>query len=193
MNGSPLSNSCNLLDATNAWTLDLADDSRLKGIPEDARLLFRETAKQACKEGYRITLQFPSYIPVLQYAEDRSLREEAYRAFSTRASELGPDKFDNTPVIRETLELRKKLASLLGFRNYAEYSLATKMAETPGTGGRIPARSEQQEPPLCAEGYGRSCGNLPPRNSVSNRFSPGTSALPRRNSVRRATRFRMRK
>lgn len=121
----------NLLDATNAWTLDLADDSRLKGIPEDARLLFSETAKQAGKEGYRITLQFPSYIPVLQYVEDRALREEAYRAFSTRASELGPDKFDNTPVIRETLELRKKLASLLGFRNYAEYSLATKMAETP--------------------------------------------------------------
>ena len=121
----------NLLDATNAWTLDLADDSRLKGIPEDARLLFSETAKHAGKEGYRITLQFPSYIPVLQYAEDRALREEAYRAFSTRASELGPAKFDNTPVIRETLELRKKLASLLGFRNYAEYSLATKMAETP--------------------------------------------------------------
>ncbi|MCI5850536.1 MAG: M3 family metallopeptidase [Sutterellaceae bacterium] len=121
----------NLLDATNAWELVLPDASRLSGIPKDTLSLYEQSAKASGKEGYRITLQFPSYIPLLQYADDRALREQAYRAFTTRASDLGPAKLDNTPVIRETLVLRKKLASLLGFRNYAEYSLATKMADSP--------------------------------------------------------------
>lgn len=121
----------NLLDATNAWEKVLPDASRLEGIPEDTLALYKAAAQQAGKEGYRVTLQFPSYIPLLQYAKDRALREEAYRAFSARASELGDAKLDNTPVIREILKLRQEEAALLGFSCYAELSLATKMAESP--------------------------------------------------------------
>ncbi len=122
----------NLLDATNAWEKVLPEDTkRLAGIPEDTLALFRASAEAAGKKGFRLTLQFPSYIPVMQYAEDRALREEMYRAFCTRASEFGPAELDNTPVIRETLALRGELAQLLGFRNYAELSLSTKMADSP--------------------------------------------------------------
>ena len=121
----------NLLDATNAWDLTITDEQRLSGIPEDAKALFAANAKAAGKDGWRITLHFPSYPPVMQYADDRSLRETLYRAFSTRASEFDGGKYDNTPLIDEILKLRREEASLLGFANYAESSLATKMADTP--------------------------------------------------------------
>ena len=121
----------NLLDATNAFTLDVTDEKRLAGIPEDVKVLYAEQAKAANKTGWRITLQFPSYIPVLQYAQDRSLREELYHAFSIRASELGPKERDNTPIIVKLLTNRAEIAHLLGYHNYAEVSLATKMAKTP--------------------------------------------------------------
>lgn len=121
----------NLLDATNAWDLTITDEQRLSGIPEDAKALFAANAKAAGKDGWRITLHFPSYLPVMQYADDRSLRETLYRAFSTRASEFDGGKYDNTPLIDEILKLRREEASLLGFANYAESSLATKMADTP--------------------------------------------------------------
>ena len=121
----------NLLDATNAWELVVTDETRLAGIPEDARALFAANAKSAGKEGWRITLHFPSYLPVMQYADDRSLRETLYRAFSTRASEFDGGKYDNTPLISEILRLRREEAALLSFADYAESSLATKMADTP--------------------------------------------------------------
>ena len=121
----------NLLDATNAWTLDLPDDSRLGGIPEDVLALYRQTARAAGKDGYRITLQFPSYLPLMRYADDRALRHDACIAYTSRASELGDGKYDNTGIIREILRLRQEMASLLGFANYAQYSLATKMADSP--------------------------------------------------------------
>ena len=121
----------NLLDATNAWDLTITDEQRLSGIPEDAKALFAANAKAAGKDGWRITLHFPSYLPVMQYADDRSLRETLYRAFSTRASEFDGGKYDNTPLIDEILKLRREEAGLLGFANYAESSLATKMADTP--------------------------------------------------------------
>ena len=121
----------NLLDATNAWELVLPDASRLEGIPADTMALYRANAEQAGKAGYRVTLQYPSYIPLMQYAKDRELRREVYLAFTKRASEFGPAELDNTPVIREILKLRKREAELLGFPCYAELSLATKMAETP--------------------------------------------------------------
>lgn len=121
----------NLLDATNAWDLTITDGQRLSGIPEDAKALFAANAKAAGKDGWRITLHFPSYLPVMQYADDRSLRETLYRAFSTRASEFDGGKYDNTPLIDEILKLRREESGLLGFANYAESSLATKMADTP--------------------------------------------------------------
>ncbi len=121
----------NLLDATNGWFLDIEDEEKLAGLPADDKALLAQLAKAAGKTGWRITLQYPSYLPVMKYADDRTLRETVYHAFSTRASEFGPAEKDNTPVIRELLALRQREAELLGFKNYAEVSLATKMAETP--------------------------------------------------------------
>ena len=121
----------NLLDATNGWFLDIEDEGKLAGLPADDKALLAQLAKAAGKTGWRITLQYPSYLPVMKYADDRKLRETVYHAFSTRASEFGPAEKDNTPVIRELLALRQREAELLGFKNYAEVSLATKMAETP--------------------------------------------------------------
>lgn len=121
----------NLLDATNAWHLLIEDESRLAGIPADTKAMYAANAKAAGQTGWRITLHFPSYLPVMQYADDRALRETVYHAFATRAAEFDGAKFDNTPLIKEILQLRQEESSLLGFANYAEASLATKMADTP--------------------------------------------------------------
>lgn len=121
----------NLLDATNAWHLLIEDEARLAGIPADTKAMYAANAKAAGQTGWRITLHFPSYLPVMQYADDRALRETVYHAFATRAAEFDGAKFDNTPLIKEILQLRQEESSLLGFANYAEASLATKMADTP--------------------------------------------------------------
>lgn len=121
----------NLLDATNAWEMVITDESQLAGLPEDVKALLAMQAQQQGKEGWRLTLQFPSYIPVMQYADNRVLRETVYHAFVTRASEYNDLKLDNTPFINEILQLRQEEAKLLGFKNFAEESLATKMAESP--------------------------------------------------------------
>ncbi|MGM0981804.1 MAG: oligopeptidase A [Pseudomonadota bacterium] len=132
---SELSNtfSNQLLDATQAWHLDLADDSRLAGLPESALASLRANAEAKGLAGYRITLDFPSFFPVMTYAEDPELRREVYTAFVTRASDQGPHagEYDNAPVMEEILALRHELAELLGFSDYADYSLSTKMADSP--------------------------------------------------------------
>src|SRR5690554_7732561 len=122
-----------LLDATQAWHLDLADESRLAGLPESALAALRANAEAKGVKGYRITLDFPSFYPVLSFADDRELRREVYTAFVTRASDQGPNagEYDNSPIIEETLRLRHELSELLGFANYAELSTTTKMAESP--------------------------------------------------------------
>ena len=122
----------NVLDATNDYELIIEDEARLAGLPDDARQAARASAEKAGKPGYRFTLHFPSYFPVLQYADDRALRETIYRANATKASELGArPEWDNTAIIIEKLQLRHEEALLLGYRNYAEVSLVPKMAETP--------------------------------------------------------------
>lgn len=121
----------NLLDATNAFELVIDDKAKLAGIPEETLALYEASAKAAGKSGWRITLQFPSYLPAMKYCEDRSIRETLYRAFSTRAAEFDGARFDNTPLMTEILKLRCEEASLLGFKNYAALSLETKMAESP--------------------------------------------------------------
>lgn len=121
----------NLLDATNAFELLIDDEARLKGIPADTIALYRASAAAAGKEGFRLTLQYPSYLPAMKYCADRNIRETLYRAFSTRASEMDGGKFDNTPLIDRILALRTEEAELLGFQNFAELSLATKMAKDP--------------------------------------------------------------
>jgi oligopeptidase A len=123
----------NLLDATHAWTCLITDESRLAGLPDSIKEAAKETAADQEKEGWLFTLDIPSYLPVMLYAEDRELRKDMYQAFVTRASETGPNggKFDNSAVMDETLALRHETAKLLGFNDYAEMSLATKMAESP--------------------------------------------------------------
>ncbi|MBT3813610.1 MAG: oligopeptidase A [Gammaproteobacteria bacterium] len=121
----------NLLDATNAWQKLINKKSDLAGLPESALQQARQTAKQEGKKGWMLTLQFPSYIAVMTYADDRQLRADMYKAFSTRASELGSNSdWDNTEIMEQTIALRHEKAQLLGFNNYAELSLATKMADS---------------------------------------------------------------
>lgn len=122
----------NLLDATNAYGLLVDDEKELGGIPDDDIAAFKETAQATNQEGYRITLQIPHYLAVLQYAQNRKLRETLYHAYVIRASELDFDgKFNNNDVMRRIVDLRAQEARLLGYRNYGEVSLATKMAKTP--------------------------------------------------------------
>ncbi len=123
----------NLLDATHAWTKPVVDKSLLDGLPDTAIELAAETARQRDLTGWLFTLDYPSYQPVMTYADDRNFRREMYTAYNTRASELDPDagKWDNGPLMTGILSTRQELAALLGYRNYAEYSLATKMADTP--------------------------------------------------------------
>ena len=122
----------NLLDATNGWNKLIEDESQLAGIPDNARAAARERAQREGKTGWVFNLEFPSYFAVTTYADDRALREEFYTAYSTRASELGPNagKWDNTDLMEQILALRHEEAQLLGFANYAELSLATKMARS---------------------------------------------------------------
>ena len=121
----------NVLDTTNEYALYIEDATELAGIPEDTLQTALEGAKVDDKTGYKFTLHFPSYLPALQYADNRALREKLYRAYATRASEFGKPEFDNTPIITQLLKLRLEEAQILGFSNFAELSLATKMADTP--------------------------------------------------------------
>ncbi len=122
----------NLLDATNDWHQSIFRKSDLAGLPETALQQAKQTAEQEGKKGWMLTLQFPSYIAVMTYADDRQLRADMYKAFSTRASELGEkSEWDNSDIMEKTIALRHEKAQLLGFSNYAELSLATKMADSP--------------------------------------------------------------
>ena len=120
----------NVLDATKAFSI-VVDEKRIGGIPQDVLDAAREAAEKDGKPGWKFTLHAPSYLPVLQYADDRGLRETMYRESVTRASEFGRPEWDNTPLIARIVELRRELAHLLGYRTYAEVSLVPKMAETP--------------------------------------------------------------
>ena len=121
----------NVLDATNSFGHVVVDEAQLAGLPDDVIEAARELAQADGQAGWKFTLQAPFYIPVLQYADYQPLRELIYRAYVTRASELGAKtEWDNSAVIKRILELRKESASLLGYKNYAEVSLAAKMAET---------------------------------------------------------------
>jgi oligopeptidase A len=121
----------NLLDATNEFGLFIEDPAELAGVPADVLTMMKVAAEADGKAGYKITLHMPSYLPVMQYADNRGLREQVYRAYVTRASEFGKPELDNTPLIASILRLRREAAELLGFRSYAEVSLAAKMADTP--------------------------------------------------------------
>ncbi len=120
----------NVLDATQGWTRLVTDEAALSGLPESAKALAQQSAQRKDQSGWLFSLEFPSYYPVLTYADDRELRREMYTAYVTRASDEGPNagEWDNGPVMEQILALRHEEAQLLGYDNYAELSLATKMA-----------------------------------------------------------------
>ena len=122
----------NVLDATHAWSKPIEHADALQGLPQSALALARQTAEQREQSGWLLTLEFPCYMAVMNYADDRTLRQEIYTAFCTRASDQGPNagQWDNGTIMEEVLALRHEKAQLLGFANYAEYSLATKMADS---------------------------------------------------------------
>jgi len=121
-----------VLDATMAFKKHITDEKMLAGLPDSAKAAAAQLASQNDLAGWLFTLDIPSYLPIMSYADNRELREEMYRAYVTRASETGPygGEFDNTAIIEETLSLRTKIANLLGFEHYAQRSIATKMAES---------------------------------------------------------------
>lgn len=121
----------NILDATNAHAEWVTEESGVAGLPEDVIAAARAAAEKDGKPGWKFTLHAPSYIPILQYAENRDLRERIYRAYATRASEFGKAEWDNSSLIEKILALRAEEAALLGYANYAEISLVPKMANTP--------------------------------------------------------------
>ncbi|MGR9051138.1 MAG: oligopeptidase A [Gammaproteobacteria bacterium] len=123
----------NLMDATHAWSKLINDIEELAGLPESALQQARQSAENEGRDGWMITLQFPSYLAVMTYADNRELRREHYEAFVTRASDCGPHagQWDNSLIMEEILAMRHEKARLLGYDNYAELSLATKMAEDP--------------------------------------------------------------
>ena len=122
----------NVLDATQGWSKHVTDEDELEGLPESARALARQTAQQAGQTGWRLTLDYPLYGPVMKYAASAALRRELYTAYMTRASDQGPNAglWDNQPLMEQLLALRHELAQLLGYANYAERSLAKKMAQS---------------------------------------------------------------
>jgi len=125
-----------VLDATNGYTHWVTDPAELIGLPEDAIAAAADTAEQQGKTGWAFTLHFPSYYPVQQYSENRALRQRMYEAYVTRASELGPQyghgkvEWDNTQNMLDQLRLRNEESLMLGYQNYAELSIAAKMART---------------------------------------------------------------
>ncbi len=123
----------NVLDATQAWQKHLSDETELAGLPDSAKSLARQTAARAGLAGWLLTLEFPCYLPVMNYADSRDLRREMYTAYATRASDQGPHahQWNNSEIMESILALRYEAARLLNFANYADYSLATKMADSP--------------------------------------------------------------
>ncbi|MDH5484034.1 MAG: oligopeptidase A [Gammaproteobacteria bacterium] len=122
----------NVLDATQAWRIHIEDEAELVGLPEYARGMAKQAAEEEELEGWVFTLDAPFFIAVMTYADKRPFREEMYTAYTTRASDQGPNagEFDNSEIMEQILECRKELAGLLGYANYAELSIADKMAET---------------------------------------------------------------
>ncbi len=122
----------NVLDATNAWSRHINDPQLLAGLPDSALAMAKQTAEHEDKDGWVFNLQFPSYFAIVTHADNWAVRQEFYTAYSTRASDQRPDdgRWDNTENMEKIMQLRQEMAHLLGFKNYAEYSLATKMAES---------------------------------------------------------------
>ena len=125
----------NVMDCIYKWEHNIIDKKELTGVPDISLNLFKQNAIDKNLDGYLINLDAPCYQPIMSYCENRVLRKKVYHAYSTIASVSGPhlDKFDNTEIMSDILSCRKKMAELLGFGNYAEFSIETKMAENPSS------------------------------------------------------------
>lgn len=122
----------NVLDATQAWFKHITDQSELVGLPDSALEMAEQMAKQRNLDGWVFTLDFPSYSAVITYSDNRALRAEMYKAYSTRASDQAANtQFDNSSIMQQILKLRQEESELLGYNSFAELSLATKMADSP--------------------------------------------------------------
>ncbi|MUK76676.1 oligopeptidase A [Aliivibrio fischeri] len=123
----------NVLDATMGWSKHITNEKELSGLPESAMAAAKAAAEAKELDGWLLTLEMPSYLPVMTYCDNKPLRKEIYEAFVTRASDRGPNagKWDNSAIMEEELQLRHEIARLLGFGSYSDKSLATKMAESP--------------------------------------------------------------
>jgi oligopeptidase A len=159
----------NVLDATQAWELMVTDETELSGLPESALAMARQRAQHDGKQGFKFTLDGPSYLAVMSFADDRQLRAQTYEAYVTRASERGPHagRWDNGAIIEELLRLRYEAARLLGFANYAQYSLQTKMVKTvPQVLDFLRDLTARARPVAARElaelqGFARECYDLP--------------------------------
>lgn len=122
-----------VLDATHAWQKVITDEQELAGLPDSAKAAAKQMAEQKDLDGWLFTLDFPSYLPVMTYSDNATLRQEMYTAFTTRASEQGPNagEYDNSDTMEEIMALRHEVSNLLGFESYAHKSVETKMAESP--------------------------------------------------------------
>jgi oligopeptidase A len=165
-----------VLDATDAWSL-LVGEERLAGVPADVRDAARAAAAADGQPGYKLSLQAPCWLPLMQFASDRSLRETLYRADATRASEFGPAERDNGPLMRELLELRAEEAALLGYASYAELALVPRWRAAPtrcwpscATWRAAPARMPTANWPSCAP--------TPPTPWACPTCRPGTAPMP---------------
>ena len=180
----------NVLDATNAFALYIDDASALAGVPQDALQMLSESAQADGKTGYKISLQYPSYSAIVDYAHDRTLRQQVYRAYSTRASEFGDPDWNNGPLMVELLKLREH-AQLLGYKSFAEVSLVAKMAESPADVLdflRDLARRAKPTPSATSA----SCANSLRSTSALPTCDRGTCRTPARNCASSATRTRTR-
>ena len=178
-----------MLDATNAFSIYVDEKRELAGIPEDVLQAAREAAQKDGKDGWKFTLHMPSYLPVMQYADDRALRETMYRANATRASEFGKPEWDNTPLIARILALRREMAQLLGYRDFAEVSLVPKMADSPSQVLAFLDDLARARAAVRRAATWRSCA--PSRATelgIADAARPGTSPTPRRSCARSATR-----
>lgn len=172
----------NVLDATMGWTKLVTDEAELAGMPESALAAAKAQAEAKEQVGYLLTLDIPSYLPVMTYCDNQGLREEMYRAYSTRASDQGPNagKWDNSPIMEEILALRHELAQLLGFESYAFKSLATKMAENPQQVLDFLTDLAKRARPQGRKSW-LNCAPLRKRNLALMSFSRGTSLTTARN------------
>jgi oligopeptidase A len=137
----------NTLDSTNAFELIVDDEARLKGLPDSAIEAAREAALSVDRRGYRFTLAAPSYVPAMTYLDDSAIREQLYRGFNTRATK---DPWDNRPLVRRILQLRREKANLLGFSTFADLVLEDRMAKTGDAARKFVATLRDKTKPFFA-------------------------------------------